>query len=186
MSEDRVLSALRALREADAEREASPELEARLVQAFRRRKQRVWRWASVGIAAGIVGLAALLAVERLMETPQQAQRQVTVAPLVQAPPASTVVAEPPSMVVSPAPAKPRPVRRKPSLPLREVVTQFYPLMDTPPPFERGELVRVSLPAAALWRAGFEVEGSGPDDSVEAEVLFGQEGLARAIRFVSYQ
>ncbi len=78
------------------------------------------------------------------------------------------------------------VVRKPRPQLREIVTQFYPLMDTPPPFERGELVRVSLPASALQKAGFEVEGAGPDDKVEVDVLMGEEGLARAVRFVSYQ
>jgi hypothetical protein len=73
-----------------------------------------------------------------------------------------------------------------SQPPREVLTEFYPLMDTPPPFERGELVRMSLPVSAVQRAGFPVEGTGTDDSVEADVLIGEEGLARAIRFVSYQ
>src|SRR5580658_3227226 len=133
MSEDRVVMALRALREADAEREASPELEARMMRAFQRRQQRVWRWAAVGIAAGIVGLAALLMVEHPMEINQQAQRQLTVTPQV---PATASIVAPPSVVVSPAPAKPRLVRRKRLPVLREVVTQFYPLMDTPPPFER--------------------------------------------------
>ncbi len=74
--EDRIQKALQlALREADEEREASPELEARLTQAFRWRKQRVWRWAGAGIAAGIVGLAGLLV---QMERP--AERRLTVAP----------------------------------------------------------------------------------------------------------
>jgi len=185
MSEDRILpdrvqEALRALREADEEREASPELEARLMQSFRWRKQRVWRWAGIGIAAGIVGLAVLAQMHRPVE------RGLTeAAPAVPAA-RSMEPAAPPSVVVSPAPAQPRPVRRKQQPQLREIVTQFYPLMDTPPPFERGELVRVSLPVSALRRAGFEVEGAGPDDSVEVDVLMGEEGLARAIRFVSYQ
>jgi hypothetical protein len=180
MSEDRILEALQALREADEEREASPELEARLMRAFRWRKQRVWRWAGIGIAAGIVGLAVLAQMHR------PAERRLTMAPPVAAP-ASMVVPPPAANVAPPSEsAKPRPVRRKVQPQLREIVTQFYPLMDTPPPFERGELVRVSLPASALRRAGFEVEGAGPDDEIEADVLMGEEGLARAIRFVSYQ
>jgi hypothetical protein len=107
-----------------------------------------------------------------------------VAPAVTAP-APRVVAER-SFKAPSEPLKPRPVRRKAQPQLREIVTQFYPLMDTPPPFERGELVRVSLPASALRRAGFEIEGAEPDDEIEADVLMGEEGLARAIRFVSYQ
>ncbi len=98
-------------------------------------------------------------------------------------------AAPPSVVVSPPDAvQPRPVVRKQRPQLREVVTQFYPLMDTPPPpgLSEGTLVRASLPASALRKAGFEVEGAGPDDKVDVDVLMGEEGLARAIRFVSYQ
>jgi hypothetical protein len=180
MSEDRILEALQALREADEEREASPELEARLMQAFRWRKQRVWRWAGVGIAAAIVGLAVLAQTNRPVE---RRLTEVVPAPA----PAPRVVSPPAAMVGRPLEAvKPRPVRRKVQPQLREIVTQFYPLMDTPPPFERGELVRVNLPVSALRRAGFEIEGAGPDDEVEADVLMGEEGLARAIRFVSYQ
>jgi hypothetical protein len=177
--EDRIQKALQALREADEEREASRELEARLVQAFRWRKRRVWRWAGIGTAAGIVGLAVLAQMNR------PAQRRLTeVAPAVTAP-APRVVAG--ASIEAPSePPKPRLATRKPRPQLREIVTQFYPLMDTPPPFERGELVRVSLPVSALRRAGFEVEGASPDDSVEVDVLMGEEGLARAIRFVSYQ
>ena len=53
-------------------REASPELEVRLTRAFRRRKQRAWRWAGIGIAAGIVGLVGLLA-----QSHRPAQRRIT-------------------------------------------------------------------------------------------------------------
>src|SRR5580704_11824727 len=158
MSEDRTLKALQALREADEEREASPELEARLMQAFRWRKQRVWRWAGVGIAAGIVGLALLGQMNRPVEP-----RLTEVAPEVTAP-APKAVAER-SFKAPSEPLKPRVARRKPSPQLREIVTQFYPLMDTPPPFERGELLRVRLPASALRRAGFEIEGAEPDDEI---------------------
>jgi hypothetical protein len=180
MSEDRVLDdriqkALRALREADEEREASPELEARLTQAFRWRRQRVWRWAGLGIAAGIVGLVGLSVTHR------PATHELDLAPSV--PIASPA---PPSVVVTPTPAKPRLAPRKPRPQLREIVTQFYPLMDTPPPTDGDELLRVSLPVSALERAGFVVAGAGPDDQVPADVLVGEEGLARAIRFVGYQ
>jgi hypothetical protein len=175
MSEERVLSALEALRDADADRQAGPELEARLVQAFRRRRRRVWRRLAVGIAAGLV--AATMGLAAWRATQIQPERMVVLTPPAPVPPAIAVTAAPP---------EPRPLRPSPAPQLREVVTEFYPLMDVPPPFERGELVRVSLPAAALRRAGFVVEGAGPDGSVESEVLFGQEGLARAIRFVSYQ
>ncbi len=93
---------------------------------------------------------------------------------------------PPSVVATPTPAKPRVAPRKPRPQLREIVTRFYPLMDTPPPTDGDELLRVSLPVSALERAVFVVTGAGPDDQVPADVLVGEEGLARAIRFVGYQ
>ncbi len=168
MSEDRVLEALRALRDADAQREmAGPELEARLRQALRRRKWWAWRRAAVGIAAGVVGLGVGLAA--LWSGVNRPAERLTIA--------AAPLPAPPVMAIAQSEPEPE---------LHEVVTEFYPLMDTPPPFERGELVRVSLHASTLLRAGFMVEGSGVDDSVEAEVLVGEEGLARAIRFVSYQ
>jgi hypothetical protein len=175
MSEERVLNALKALRDADVEWQAGPELEARLVQAFRRRRRRVWRRVAVAIAAGFVVVALGLMAWRV--TQMQPERMVVLTPPAPAPPAIAAAAEPP---------KPRPVRRSSAPQLREVVTEFFPLMDVPPPFERGELVRMTFPASTLRNAGFEVEGSGPDDAVEAEVLVGREGLARAIRFVSYR
>lgn len=172
MSEDRVLAALRTLREADEGREAAAGVEARLMRAFRRRgrKRKVLAWAAVGAAAGIAaGLAGVW-----IEMSRPAERMVVVAP-VPVPPVAAV-SEP----------KAPPILREPARRRVEVVTQFFPLMDTPPPFERGEVLRVSLPASAVQRAGFPIEGSGSDDSVEADVLVGEEGLARAIRFVSYQ
>lgn len=59
-------------------------------------------------------------------------------------------------------------------------------MDLAPPLERGELVRVTVPASTMWGVGMLVMASHLDDPVEADVLVGQDGMARAIRFVSYQ
>jgi hypothetical protein len=78
--------------------------------------------------------------------------------------------------------KARPVKRQP----REVVTQFFPLLDVAPPFERGELLRVTVPASTMRTVGLPVNEDHLTDRVYADVLVGQEGLARAIRFVSYE
>jgi hypothetical protein len=67
---------------------------------------------------------------------------------------------------------------------KEVTTEFYSLMDDPPPFERGELLRVSVPASAMRSVGLPVSEEHLDDVVQADVLVGEEGLARAIRFVN--
>jgi hypothetical protein len=59
-------------------------------------------------------------------------------------------------------------------------------MDLAPPLERAELVRVTVPASTMRGVGMLVMASHLDDPVEADVLVGQDGMARAIRFVSYQ
>jgi len=78
--------------------------------------------------------------------------------------------------------KPRPRKRQP----REIVTQFFPLLDVAPPFERGELLRVTVPASTMRSVGLPVNEERIGDRVYADVLVGEEGLARAIRFVSYE
>jgi hypothetical protein len=69
---------------------------------------------------------------------------------------------------------------------KEVVTPFIPLMAVQPPFERGEVVRVVVPAEMMRDVGLPVTDAQLTGQVEADVLVGQEGLARAIRFVSFQ
>jgi hypothetical protein len=181
-SEDWVVTALRALAEHDREREAPEEVETRLLAAFRqnrgktrtRKKARTVALATLAVAAGIMLFFA-------MPHPQPKQ----VAPM--------AVQQPIAVAAEPAPApeptaipKARPVKRRPSQQPREIVTQFFPLMDAPPPFERGELLRVTVPASTMRSVGLPVNEERLGDRVYADVLVGQEGLARAIRFVSYE
>ena len=66
------------------------------------------------------------------------------------------------------------------------MTEFFPLLDVAPPFERGQLMRVTVPASTMREVGLPVNEDHLTDRVYADVLVGQEGLARAIRFVSYE
>jgi hypothetical protein len=68
---------------------------------------------------------------------------------------------------------------------REVLTPFYPLMQSSPPFERGLLMRITVPASTMRRVGLPVADDHLADQVQADVLVGQDDLARAIRFVTY-
>jgi hypothetical protein len=52
-----------------------------------------------------------------------------------------------------------------------------------PAFESGEIVRVEVPVASLPAYGFDIS-RGTNRSVEADVLVGQDGLARAMRLVT--
>lgn len=151
---------LRALAESDRKKEAPPEVEIRLKAAFRRKhKRRIWPY----FAAAAAGMALFF-----VRVPKPQTMEIAVVT--------------PPVPVLPV-AKARVIHRKPRPP-QEIVTEFYPLMDDPPPFERGELLRVSLPAAAMRSVGVPVSEDRLADTVQADVLVGQEGLARAIRFVN--
>jgi hypothetical protein len=174
-TEQDILAALRALADADRGTEAAPELEAKLRLAFRAnaRERRLKRIAAWTLAAAAV-LVAMLVGYDLRPRPEKARVAVTTvdsAPVA----ASTPVVLPPVQRL-------QRVRR--ALP-REVFTDFFPLVDVAPPIERGELVRVSLSAAAMQAVGLPVREDRLSERVQADVLVSEEGLATAIRFVKY-
>jgi len=181
MSDESVQDLLRALAEADASAEAPLEIEVRLRNQFRSRKrQQVWRLAAMW-AASAVAVIALFVVF--------AGRKPAVAPanpVVMSPPAVKVpqVAAPPISQTAVAPLR-RPIAVRPRQ-RQEIVTDFFPLMDPAPPFERGQLLRVELPASAMQMVGLPVHEERLADRVQADVLLGEEGLPRAIRFVKYE
>lgn len=52
-----------------------------------------------------------------------------------------------------------------------------------PAFESGEIVRMDIPVASLPAYGIDISSGSGDRPVEADLLIGQDGLARAIRLV---
>jgi hypothetical protein len=68
---------------------------------------------------------------------------------------------------------------------QEVATEFIPLVNAGPytQAEEGHLVRVELPRSALASFGLSVNAEASGGRVKADVLMGQDGIARAIRFV---
>jgi hypothetical protein len=186
MSEDDVIEALEALRDADQSREAAPHVEARLLEQYRRRRsRRLWMRASASAAtaAAAIVMATTMYVHRPPRAPEPPAVSIPPTVVPAAPPA-----DPDARLPQPKPARPKPVlvRRTAEVVPQEVYTDFFPLMDLAPPLERGELVRVIVPASTMRGVGMLVMASHLDDPVEADVLIGQDGMARAIRFVSYQ
>ncbi len=53
-----------------------------------------------------------------------------------------------------------------------------------PPFESGEIVRMEVPVATLPTYGIDISAGSASGPVEADVLIGQDGFARAIRLVA--
>lgn len=66
---------------------------------------------------------------------------------------------------------------------REVTTDFMPLAYDGVPIASGHLIRLDVPRAALVSFGLAARESMQEGTVQADVLVGEDGLARAVRFV---
>jgi hypothetical protein len=81
----------------------------------------------------------------------------------------------------------RPAQARPAADARaqEIATEFIPLMQGGQyaQAEEGHLVRVELPRSALASFGLPVNAEAAGGRVKADVLLGEDGTARAIRFV---
>ena len=99
-----------------------------------------------------------------------------------------------------APELPQPVKRKRIRPVtlrradtasvanhvtKEVATDFIPLsyMSAASLQEGGQIIRVQLPRSALANFGLPVNMDRYNEKVKADVIYGVDGMARAIRFV---
>ena len=132
--------------------------------------------------AGLAAAAAALAIGFV------SQKQASVPPVVAV---KTEAPRLPAVVTAEAtpPAAPPPrVRRRPrqsARPVEEVATEFL-AMPYAPRFtaeDRGHVVRVRLPREAMLTVGLPVNQDRISTSVKADVLIGEDGIARAIRFV---
>ena len=79
----------------------------------------------------------------------------------------------------------RPERPQLANHVNEIATDFIPLsyMSAASLQDGGQIVRVQLPRAALANFGLPVNMDRYNERVKADVLFGVDGRAQAIRFV---
>jgi hypothetical protein len=149
----RLLEGLRALA-SDGLREAPVSVETRLLGELRKRRKVARR--NLWIALGSGTLAAAIAIAMLLGS-RPAPGVVTPASAVQ----ESAQADDDSM------------------------DDFYRLPDTDylPPMESAMVVRVQLPVSSLRLMGLPVSEEQAGDSVQADVLLGQDGLARGVRLV---
>jgi hypothetical protein len=163
VNRERALSEwLRQVADADAASGASPAVRERLLEEVRARR-RMRRTAAIkmyAMAAGLV-MATALPVWQLATRPaiEESQRVVTSAAG--------------DAVVTSAPGD------------AEVATAFYPLAYGAVPVTRANIVRVAVSPAAVAALGVEPPGgnTSPTDVLLADVVVGEDGLARAVRFV---
>jgi hypothetical protein len=180
-SEEQVRSALKALAEHDRALESSTPASAIFAQRCVAPRYRV-QWWLVGAAAAVAAFAVALR----MPTPKPKIPEVQIIEHPRIPVQTARAVEPA------APPKAKPVRRTkrvakkvPEPPPQEIATEFFALMDAPLPMERGQIVRVVVPAATMRTVGLPITPERWNDRVQADVLVGEEGMARAIRFVSF-
>ncbi len=148
---------------------APAHVEARLLQAFRavhppKRARRAWwqtpalPWAAAGMAAAALAFSVWLSPKQRVHPPM------------------THRAAP-----SPAPGR----VELASLTTEETDDGFIPLPNAPQsdPNEEVNVVRMELPGSAMLAMGLEVSPEQVSGTVEAEVMLGSDGLARAVRFM---
>lgn len=203
---------LRYVASVDAQEQAPARVEALLIAAFRERHSaslpvpaiapaasRRWLYIAAGVAASalIAILISLIAMQtRNAETssPEEAKTHQEAPAGAQTPspepaPEKHVVSGNPKR--GGRPIKPV-IRSKPTapdanVPRREVeiATDFFPLVNRESlnQLDSGQLVRVELPRSALMSFGLPMNMERAGERIKADVVVGEDGLARAIRFV---
>jgi hypothetical protein len=157
MNEDdqKLLGDLRALA-ADGPHEAPGHLEERLRAEFRKhnRRRNLATWVPVFSVAAATVIALLWWIHD--EKPKSAPSSAVIA----AHPIATAVEE-------------------------EADTSFYPLPEAEalPAVENAMVVRVQLPVSSLRLMGVPVGEERADAAIQADLLLGQDGLARGVRLV---
>jgi hypothetical protein len=197
LEQERTLTAgLRALAVNVDSSTVSPELEARLMAAFATEHGAVRPWSVTArrwlpIAAAVVlcaGAAAWWLTVSLREAPATPQIARIERPR-PAPEASTpavTVSHPGEGSSLRAAPTARPDRRRARPAARPIqAVGFVPIPSAAglPDFESGEIVRLGIPVTALPNYGLEIP-SGAQAAIQADLLIGQDGQARAIRLVT--
>ncbi len=176
--------------------QASPEMEARLVAQFRNNQaapaKRSLTWLAVA-ATAIFGLLTFgIAYKTIPHSPEIANvtPQPAVVNIPHAPEVSPAIRPVTEVAVakksparsSVAQAVPTPVSLAGS---QEIYTDFFALEEGSGSFEieRGRVMRVSMPRSALIRVGLPVNMDRMNDSIQADLVLSEEGIARAVRFV---
>lgn len=187
-------NALNRLRANAAGKGAPASLEAALTDAFRAQHARKitpfrkWFWVPAAVAASlVVGVAWRLSAPTAIPDPPRMVASVgTPMPVLRNEPKS----EPVRQTVRPkarAASKTRKSVRPPEkfdvaeTPRRQ--TEVFVEIPYAPPFsayDGGQVVRVNIPGSSVRRLGLPVSV----DRVQADVLLGNDGIARAIRLVS--
>jgi hypothetical protein len=183
---------------ADSWAAARSRLETR-AQSVRARASNLPRW-SLAVVAAILIAFGFIVYRATRDEPQKANSVIT-----EKPPAPKLSVERKEQVVKeklgprPGSRSPSPKRHKwpplnaplitDSLPVYamrgEYATEFVPVSydGSQKPMESGEVIRLQMSRSALIAFGLPLNVEHADAPVKAELLLGEDGMARAIRFV---
>ena len=205
--EEMLTRGLQALASEMKDLEASEHVEVKLLEAFRARKvvpisTRRWTsqryWLAAVAAVLLIAMSVVALRWRSAEKPAEtfAGRREPETPKVVPPQEETTRPVEYQAVNQPSPRSypkrirhprvpssenPRVASTRPS----EIATDFIPLryMNVANLQEGGQIVRVEVPRSALANFGLPVNMDRYNERVKADVLYGVDGLAHAIRFV---
>jgi len=188
--------------------EAPRELEAKLLEAFRARtvvvpiakrsNSRYWLAAIAAMLLIAISVVAFRWSNRQGDEPREAIKQEQPKPDVSNKSTEQLaqdVEKPPVEDSLPQQWKPKRVHpvtlRRPNNAAvanhvtKEIATDFIPLSYMSPASlqEGGQIIRVQVPRSALANFGLPVNMDRYNEKVKADVLYGVDGMARAIRFV---
>jgi hypothetical protein len=191
-------TALHALARADEREHAPMRLEAQLLSAFRVHRKAVYRpsrrnlaWLMAAAAAVAVLIGAGLAWHRISASGHAHGGAHAVAAIPVAPnPTQATLMAPPSQAGGdgrnqPSPTMERAASAQEFEPVVEMA-EFLPLpfADDDSPLGTAEVVRIRLSESALGVLGLPVSDEVSRQPVTADVVIGEDGVARAIRFIS--
>ena len=188
--------------------EAPREVEAKLLEAFRSRpaieksvplrvNRRYWIAAIAAMLLIAISLAVFSWTKRPATDQRVAGKQEESQPKVTDKPNEQLVKDVDKFAAG---ESSHPIKRKRNRPLssrradtaavanhvtKEVATDFIPLsyMSAASLQEGGQIIRVQLPRSALANFGLPVNMDRYNEKVKADVIYGVDGMARAIRFV---
>jgi hypothetical protein len=163
-------------------------MEHRLLAEFRKTNPRPRRWMWFGVSFGAAAAMAAVLVWAFLFQPVPAPKALAFKrPAVQPSNVEEKACCENSIKKAPVirPAR-RPIRRIPkaAAPQPEVAT-FYalPFADQSAPSGSFSVLRVTVPRSAMSAVGFTVNPDRVFETVQADVMVGDDGFARAIRFV---
>lgn len=187
------------------QRQAPPRVEAELLMALRSQRHHQtkslpirmqwlsWHLAMVATAMLLIALAGF-AWMSFHRQPQPQQALMATAPPTFPPsaPAPESVPEKELVATASKPVRlmttrvlPRRSNHLPAIKPSEPSLPFYSLVEEGQmaPLESGRIVRIEVPASSLVKLGVPLTEKTLSQPVQADLLLGQDGLARAIRFV---